>query len=427
MNTVVKYTDLLHQDLTFEQVADRDNYIEYTFVENKLKKERKQYYSKVADERRLKIEYFLDDHENIQEVIKTILVDSTPSMLILYHKEGEHFGCTKWKWQVYDLKGKPKGLGGIKVLDTHNRTIFFCSYTSENSYETVTKWMYGNTQGNTEEEILLTIKYDLLADEVSIVDTNSRFGYGDFKPFDVDYMRLLAPGFWEKHPYYHNHFPILPESSLINRKHEDRIKKEILSLHQADSRTFENNIQNRISSVLLFKDYITRLKAWKKALQIEYIPLGRNINLDRNNILTDIVPDLDHEMISYQEFSDYVFKILNIRISNGRYKNGLFIYLYIYWQIFRDTPQVKLIMAEYPDLQNPYDGIVKMFRHDYIFRNDGLAILGVTMGNSGVALPSVDDLFLEFLDKKYPYSGGFIIPGQSEIDELWQEFQNLQG
>lgn len=83
-------------------------------------------------------------------------------------------------------------------------------------------------------------------------------------------------------------------------------------------------------------------------------------------------------------------------------------------------------MKEYPDLQNPYDGIVKMFRHDYIFRNDGLAILGVTMGNSGVALPSVDDLFLEFLDKKYPYSDGFIIPGQSEIDELWQEFQNLQ-
>lgn len=427
MNTIVKYTDLLGQDLNFQQTADRDDYIEYTIVDNQLKKERIQYYRKAKDELMVRIEYFLGDHENRQEVIKSIFADDIPNRLILYQKKDERFGYTEWKWHLYDLAGKVKGLGGIRVLDPHNRTIFFCNYSSANSYETATKWLYGNVQGNTKEEVLLTIKYDLLEDDVSIEDTNARFGYGNLETFDVDYMRLLAPGFWEKHPYYHNHFPILPESSLINRKHADRIKKEILSLCQSDLRTFENNIRNKISSVLLFKDYITRLKAWKKALQIEYIPLGRNINLDRNNVLTDIVPDLEHEMISYQEFSDYVFEILNIRISNGRYKNGLFIYLYIYWQIFKDSAKVELMMIENPELKHPYDGIIKIFRHDYIFQHDGLNIMGLTMGNSGVSLPSIDDLFLDFLDKKCQYIGGFIIPEQSEIDKLWQEFQNLQG
>lgn len=98
MNTLIKYTDLSGYNLTAQQAAERVNYKEYTIVENKLKKERIQYYRKAKDELMVKIEYFLDDHENIQEVIKAVFADDIPSRLILHQKKGERFGCTEWKW-----------------------------------------------------------------------------------------------------------------------------------------------------------------------------------------------------------------------------------------------------------------------------------------------------------------------------------------
>ncbi|MFP3832868.1 hypothetical protein [Chryseobacterium sp. SIMBA_028] len=208
--------------------------------------------------------------------------------------------------------------------------------------------------------------------------------------------------------------------------HTNRIEKEIWALHQADPRTLEKNIQDKVSSVLLFKDYITRLKAWKKVLQLEYIPLGLNINVDRNNVLMDIAPELGNEMMSYLDFCDYVFKILSINIPGERYKNGVFIYLYVYWQVFKDHPKVKSTMIQYPGLQHPYDGIIKMFRHDYIFRAEGISVRGLTMSNSGIYLPSVDDVFLDFIDRNCQSVSGFTIPEQPKVDELWQAFQDAQ-
>ncbi|MCQ9637797.1 hypothetical protein MP478_00175 [Chryseobacterium sp. WG14] len=210
----------------------------------------------------------------------------------------------------------------------------------------------------------------------------------------------------------------------MNLKEIDAKVKDIYTI---DYKAFSKNNSDNISSILLFKDYIFRLKTWKDTLNIEYIPFGKFLNLDRNNLLIDINPEWNNEMMPYSEFCSHLNDQLNISLPQGRIQNSLFIYLFVYWEIYKSHPLIMKIMQENPKLSHPYEGIVKIFRNDYIYVMEGINISGVTMRNSSMnlKLPSIEDSFLEYIDLECKLIGNDGIPNQEKVNELWQKFQSL--
>ncbi|MDC8099114.1 MULTISPECIES: hypothetical protein [Chryseobacterium] len=205
------------------------------------------------------------------------------------------------------------------------------------------------------------------------------------------------------------------------------INEKVQDMYSIDPKTFSKNNNDNVSSILLFKDYIFRLKTWKDVLNIEYVPFGKSLNLDRNNLLTDINSEWNDGMIPYSHFSNHLSEHLNISIPQGRIQNSLFIYLFAYWEIYKNDLQILQIMKENPQLSHPYEGIIKMFRNDYIYTMEGINISGITMRNSSMnlILPSIEDSFLEYIDLECQLTGSDGIPNQEKVNELWQHFQSL--
>lgn len=84
-------------------------------------------------------------------------------------------------------------------------------------------------------------------------------------------------------------------------------------------------------------------------------------------------------------------------------------------------------MIEYKIYDNPYEGLIKLFKSDNIYIREGINVSGVTMRNSSMnlKLPSLNDNFLDYIDSKCKLMGSDGIPNQERVDELWQEFQSL--
>jgi len=217
MSTTIKYTytNLLGKDITSQQVSNMKEYIENVFIGTLLKKKETLRYIKNWDKLSKKIEYYLEANENLQNVLSTIISQNNPDRIIIFTKENEQYGFAQWRWRTYNNLAQEQGFGGLKVLDNKNREIFSCNYSGNNAYETATKNLYENLVDNASEDLLLTVKYDILNNEIWITDINQKLDYGNFKPFDPDYMILLNPSLWSSHSYYHSHLPILPNSTTV--------------------------------------------------------------------------------------------------------------------------------------------------------------------------------------------------------------------
>ena len=87
--------------------------------------------------------------------------------------------------------------------------------------------------------------------------------------------------------------------------------------------------EDKVSSILLFKDFMTRLHIWKNELHTEFINFDAiNLNLF-NDLHINIGEDSDiEETMFYNEYINFLRQ--NFNLNNLRNKNYLFIYLFIY-------------------------------------------------------------------------------------------------
>ncbi|MDR2207256.1 MAG: hypothetical protein LBE36_13990 [Flavobacteriaceae bacterium] len=179
-----------------------------------------------------------------------------------------------------------------------------------------------------------------------------------------------------------------------------------------------NNKRNDVVSVLLFRNYLTELFALKKELgnNSEFIK-----NPDAHNIFLDIKPDWLGELKNIDSFIDDL-KQNNINISTGRYLNGLFVYLYTYWELYKDSKELSRYGKE-----NIYLSTIKILQRikDIYVYGGQFEIGDFTFKNEdkyqGYKLPSLDDDFLDYIEKKCSD-----IPNQEQTNQLWEEFQNMK-
>lgn len=92
--------------------------------------------------------------------------------------------------------------------------------------------------------------------------------------------------------------------------------------------TLSFNDEDKVSSILLFKDFMTRLHIWKNELHTEFINFDAiNLNLF-NDLHINIGEDSDiEETMFYNEYINFLRQ--NFNLNNLRNKNYLFIYLFI--------------------------------------------------------------------------------------------------
>lgn len=107
-----------------------------------------------------------------------------------------------------------------------------------------------------------------------------------------------------------------------------KIDIEIQKLIGKNKGQFLDNGKQRISSILLFKDYTRRIITWKKELL--GIHGGVNKAGDKfNNLFLDIKPDWLNEMMSIDDFVKYMKNQYNLKLYGGRNGGNTFIYLFI--------------------------------------------------------------------------------------------------
>lgn len=169
-----------------------------------------------------------------------------------------------------------------------------------------------------------------------------------------------------------------------------------------------------ILCTLLFRDYLTKLFIWKKKLgnDSEFIK-----HKESHNLFLELNPNFDNRLKSLDEFKNDL-KNAGIKTNGGRFFDDIFIYLIVYWNIFKDYDEIKN-----KNLLSPYDPISKLLeRTKYIYIHNGSFEIGNFTFTSiekynDFSLPSLEDDFLEFLERKYTQK----IPNQKEINILWKE------
>lgn len=190
---------------------------------------------------------------------------------------------------------------------------------------------------------------------------------------------------------------------------------ELINLYNPN---FEFNGNANVSSILLFKEGLFRINEWRSILNSSKSTFNNN---DDFNLFTDIDSTWINEI---EDYSLYIQKIKEITMNyNSRNFNFLFIYLFIYWEIYQNRTEIIKYGKE-----NPYTPLVKIFKNkNLIYFRDWFQINGVTMKKNKISkLPSLDDAFFNYIDSKYKLVGSDGIPNQERVDELWQEFQNLK-
>ncbi len=188
---------------------------------------------------------------------------------------------------------------------------------------------------------------------------------------------------------------------------------ELINLYNPD---FQFNGNYKVSSILLFKEGLIRINEWRSIINSSKISFNDSEDF---NLFNDINAPWINEI---EDYSLYVERIKEMTINyNSRNFNFLFIYLFIYWEIYQSRDEIRNYGKE-----NPYIPLVKIFKNkNLVYFRDWFQINGVTMKKNKIThLPSLDDSFLNFIDSKCELFGSTGIPSQEKINELWEEFQN---
>lgn len=184
--------------------------------------------------------------------------------------------------------------------------------------------------------------------------------------------------------------------------------------------------QNRVSNVLLFRDFLNKLDKLTIALGNESNLSIYNSDIRRfSNLFNYISAEWKSEIKTQEEFNiDLLSK--GFKVKGGRSKDDLFIYLYVYWELCKNFEEIKLLSQT-----NPYLPAIKIIeRCETIFTHSGnLEIDNFTFNNlekyHSFRLPSLDTIFLDYIDNICMNYGRGEIPNQEKTNQLWEEFQKI--
>ena len=199
--------------------------------------------------------------------------------------------------------------------------------------------------------------------------------------------------------------------------------EKLSEIKQVSSKQSETN---NVSSILLFKDYLSKIYQWYNQLGLEW---DHKITKSKegHNLIKILAPELMTECIDLNEFRLTMLKDTNFNTNEFRSFDYLFIYLFIYWKIFEEYPGIK----KYEYLPNPYEPSIKiLLRGGHInYKETYYNVSGIDISKKDKTLdyrlPSLDDNFLSFIDSKCKLSGSDGIPNQEYTNQLWEEFRNV--
>lgn len=175
----------------------------------------------------------------------------------------------------------------------------------------------------------------------------------------------------------------------------------------------------RFSNILLFREYQSRLFAWKYAIKSSR---SSRFNKDKNfhNLFIDLAPDWIDELIPEQKVVEDLNKLgFNTLYHSFRDYEGFFISMFLNWKIFEERPEI----LKYQNLPHPYEPVFNMLKR-------GGSIYYISMKffidnrmtyreyDYDFTLPSLGEDFLDFVDRNVSD-----FPNQELINELWIKFQ----
>ncbi|MBB2150530.1 hypothetical protein [Pedobacter gandavensis] len=173
----------------------------------------------------------------------------------------------------------------------------------------------------------------------------------------------------------------------------------------------------RPSSILLFREYQSRLMSWKRRLNDEelwFIP-GRKFN----NLFIDLnlneVDGFVHEKMVIEDLEKMGVKDVMLSI---RLYEGFFMSMAINWELFKFRAEIQ----SHADLLPPYEPICKLLLRDgSIFYAENTFVIDSFMtylrSKSPIVLPSMEDEFLNYIDEHCSD-----VPNQLKINGLWDGF-----
>lgn len=196
----------------------------------------------------------------------------------------------------------------------------------------------------------------------------------------------------------------------------NRYEKELSKFSSYNN--FNGNI--RPSSILLFREYQSRLMAWKTRLNQETVPFLRSKEF--SNLFIDLNLNEEDGFISEEMVIEDLKEIGVKGLYYGRFCEGFFMSMVINWQLFKSRSEIE----SHDDLLPPYEPVCKLLsRGGAIFVAEGHYIIdgfdSYLSSKSLILLPSLEDEFLNYIDD---HCSDF--PNQLRIDELWDGFNKSQ-
>lgn len=177
---------------------------------------------------------------------------------------------------------------------------------------------------------------------------------------------------------------------------------------------------SRVSNVLLFREYLRRLRLWKL-----YFGTAAELNvIDKSdhNLLTYLSGEDGYDSIpSYETFITDL-RNFGIDFSGPRSFEGIFAYLIVMWELMSNN---NFILKS--SLPNPYEPLkILLQRTNSVYKLDGqLHIDTITFNDfnkyAEYELPSLDINFLNFIDEQYRF-GVEGVPNQDATSLLLNQF-----
>ena len=207
------------------------------------------------------------------------------------------------------------------------------------------------------------------------------------------------------------------------------IEKYNLKLDEVKNRLSRFEKKNRISNVLLFRDYLRKLDECKIRLGGESDKIFLSKGKKFHNVFLLIKSSWSEQMKTQQDFNNDLRDMKNIDLKGGRFHDDLFVYLYFCWEVYGECIEIKET-----SLSNPYEPVMRIIeRSEFIYSHSGNIIIDdVTINNLEkyyhFQMPSLEYDFLDYIDEIFTSSGASYggIPNQEKTNQLWEEFQKIK-
>lgn len=203
---------------------------------------------------------------------------------------------------------------------------------------------------------------------------------------------------------------------------------------QEKLKEFKNQIKGRktdidTAGILLFKDFLAKMNDWNHVIGFteDWI---RKISFQHEllNIVGIVTPELLTNVISLDEFrNNYPQKGDTFNLSSARGLDAGLIHSLFCWDLFKDSQ----VFDKYKNLPDPYESIKALYiTGHYVDKSEPRTITidskYAPRLQTDFRLPSLDYVFLDYIDKVSIRSGTGGIPNQEKTNQLWEEFQKIK-